>query len=62
MKVIRIMLFKIVNQSMENTNKIIEKNNSNLKRSPGDGHCPPILLIDMQLIFSIFIMNSYSVY
>ena len=38
-KVIRSLLLKIVNSSMENINKILDKNNWNLTRSPDDGHC-----------------------
>ena len=38
MKVIRILLPKIVNQPMENIDKILENNTWNFTRSPGAGH------------------------
>ena len=40
----RILLLKIVNQSMENINKLIEKNTWNFTRSPGDRHFLLLLL------------------
>ena len=39
LKVIRIVLLKLVNSSMENINQILKKNNWNLQSSPGDRHC-----------------------
>ena len=38
MKIIRILLLKIIDQSMENINKLTEKNTWNFTKSPGDGH------------------------
>ena len=38
MIITRILLVKIVNQSMENINKLIEKDTWNFTRSPGDRH------------------------
>ena len=52
----RILLLKIVNLYMENINKILEKNNWNITRSLGDGHCPPIQRLDIQHIFSISLL------
>ena len=59
-KIIRILLLKIVNSSMENINKIFEDTNWNLTRSLGDGHCPPIQLMDKKHMFNL-IINSCSV-
>ena len=38
MKITRILLLNIVNQSMENIKKIIENNTGNFTISPDDGH------------------------
>ena len=57
MKVIRILLLKIGNQSMENINTILEKNHWNLTRSSGDGHYP---LFDTSFQFSSLIVIPFS--
>ena len=62
LKVIRILLLKIVNQSIKNINNIFENNNWNLTRSLGGRHCPRYSVVGYTHIFSIFIINSHSVY
>ena len=56
--VLVLMLLKLVNQSMENIKQTLEKNNYNLTRSLGDGHCP--LYSPVGHIIPSFIINSIN--
>ena len=62
MKVIRIMLLKIVNQSMENIDKILEKDTGNLTRSPGSEHLLLSTYISLLNHFSLanYLLNGHK--